>query len=784
MYTALNILIFWYCRSWKFIGNLQTMKRLCLITAILCAAQCLSQIQGAETSEASDSLRAETLPELNIVAIKQSGSLKNQALSSTTVNIEEIERDDISDIKNLSDLVPNFYIPSYGSRITSSIYVRGIGARMDQPSVGLSIDNMPVLNKDAYDLEVADMAEIEVLRGPQSSLYGRNTMAGLINIRTLSPLRFQGLRLMGEGIANGGFRLRAGWYHKFRPNLGFSSSASLNSIHGDYINISNGCDVGNEKSGSARIKLEWLPTSNFSLLNTFSSSIGKQDGYAYELLGSNAINYNDTCFYRRTLLNDVLTLNYALTGWKLTGVFSVQYINDNMTLDQDFLPDSYFNLTQKKQGTDLTGEILAKRTGIHRYKWIAGVFAFYRHLDMQAPVTFKSDGIENLIVSNRNKANPFYPIKWDSDSFILDSDFKLPSFGLAVYHESSYETSNWKFKAALRLDYENVRLRYGSYTHTSYTIYHNPSGNPVTPFDQLRPYREVDVLIDDDGSLKSHFLTLLPKVSVLYTLPEVMGNVYATFGKGYKAGGFNTQMFSDVLQQRLMSYMGLSSRYKIEDIVKYRPEYSFNYELGTHLDFSQISSSALSRLSFDLSLFYIDCRDQQLTKFPEGTITGRMMTNAGRTRSFGGEIALRWNPWSTMVFNGSYGYTNARFLDYDDGKENYKGKRLPYAPENTLFLQGLYTLSTRQLRKNRIIFDLNLRGVGNIYWNESNTVSQPFYALLGASVAFQAPKWEVQVWGRNLTATEYYTFYFMSMGNEFLQRGNKLNAGIVLRINI
>lgn len=733
-------------------------------------------------SERADTLSARELPELNIVAIKQSGALVNQAVSSTTLKLAEIQLNDISDIKTLSDMVPNFYIPVYGSRMTSTIYVRGIGARMDQPSVGLTVDNLPVLNKDAYDLDIADIAEIEMLRGPQSSLYGRNTMSGLINIRTLSPMNYQGLRLMGEAMINKSFRMQGGWYHKFRPDMGFSASLTLNSIHGDHKNLYNNSEVGTEKSGAVRVKFEWLPTDRFSILNTLSSTLLKQSGYAYEYSKTSEVNYNDTCFYRRFLLNDALTMNYEFPEWKLTGILSVQHINDNMTLDQDFLPLSYFTLTQKKQETDLTAEILGQRAPGHKYHWLGGVFAFYRHLNMQAPVRFKEDGIANLIEHYRNDANPYYPIKWDSDNFNLDSDFRLPSFGIAAYHESQYSIDNWKFTGALRLDYERITMHYKSFTNTAYTIYDNPSGDLSIPFSEMTPYRNVPIEIDDRGTLHMDFLTLLPKVSAIYEFNAMNSNIYVTFGKGYKAGGYNTQMFSDVLQQRLMSIMGIGSRYDIDQIVKYKPEYSFNYEIGSHLDFSSLSSSQLARLKVDLSLFYIDCRDQQLTMFPEGNTTGRIMTNAGQTRSVGGEISLGWNPWESLSFNGSYGHTNARFVKFFDGKADYKGKRLPYAPSNTLFLQCLYTLRHRSLGNKSMVFDLNLRGTGNIYWNEANTIKQPFYALLGASVTFRAQKWEVQVWGRNLTATKYHTFYFMSMGNEFLQRGNKLNAGVVLRI--
>ncbi|MCH5218558.1 MAG: TonB-dependent receptor [Muribaculaceae bacterium] len=741
-------------------------------------------LSAAEHTAYGDSITVSELPELNIVAIKQPGAIGNQAVSATKVGIAEVELDNIVDIKSLSDVVPNFYIPVYGSRITSTIYVRGIGARMDQPSVGLTVDNLPVLNKDAYDLEIPDIAEVEMLRGPQSSLYGRNTMTGLINIRTLSPMNFQGVRLRGEGTVNGSWRLSGGWYHKFNRRVGLSATLELNSLHGDYRNSYNNSEVGREESGSARVKFEWLPSSRLSILNTFSTSLLKNHGYAYASAINHVIEYNDTCFYRRFLINDALTVNYNFDSWKLTGIATVQHINDNMSLDQDFLPDPYFTLTQKKQETDFTAELLAQRREGHPYHWLFGAFSFYRHLDMQAPVTFREDGISNLIEYYRNKANPFFPIKWDYDSFLLDSDFRLPSFGVAAYHESRLELGKWLLTGALRLDYERVTMNYHSFTTTSYTIYDNPSGSLDTPFSQMTPSRVVPIDIDDSGSMHMHFLTFLPKVSAVFRLPASVGNLYASFGKGYKAGGYNTQMFSDVLQQRMMNIMGLGMTYSIDKIVKYKPEYSFNYEIGSHLDFRALASSDLARLSLDLSLFYIDCRDQQLTQFPAGDTTGRIMTNAGRTRSFGGELSLSWNPWSTLAFNVDYGYTNARFVRYNDGKEDYKGKRLPYAPSNTLYLQALYTLHTNSLGRNALVFDLNMRGTGDIFWNEANSLRQNFYALLGASVSFKAPKWELQLYGRNLTNTEYFNFYFVSMGNEFLQRGVKVNAGLVLRVNI
>lgn len=147
-------------------------------------------------------------------------------------------------------------------------------------------------------------------------------------------------------------------------------------------------------------------------------------------------------------------------------------------------------------------------------------------------------------------------------------------------------------------------------------------------------YRDTEIYINDEGRISRDFLTLLPKLSATYSLGEDGGNIYVKVSKGYKAGGFNTQMFSDVLQQRLMVMMGVGTQYDVDRIVSYKPEKSWNYEIGSHLLFPEIG------VRLDLAAFYIDCRDQQLTMFPDGTTTGRIMTNAGRTRSFGGEISV------------------------------------------------------------------------------------------------------------------------------------------------
>ena len=130
----------------------------------LLAAVTSAAVLNAAAVEAPDSICAE-LAELSVTAIKQAPSLDIQPVAATTITSAEVERDRIVTMKQASEVVPNFYIPDYGSRITSTIYVRGLGARIDQPAVGLNVDNIPVLNKNDYDFDLADIERIEVLRG-------------------------------------------------------------------------------------------------------------------------------------------------------------------------------------------------------------------------------------------------------------------------------------------------------------------------------------------------------------------------------------------------------------------------------------------------------------------------------------------------------------------------------------------------------------------------------------------------------------------------------------------
>ncbi len=714
---------------------------------------------------------------VEVTAIKQGRVLRSEPVASTIVGRRDISRGNISAIKHLSQAVPNLHVPDYGSRMTSSIYVRGLGARIDQPVMGMNVDNVPVMNKNLFDTDLADIERIEVMRGPQSTLYGRNTMGGVINVYTLSPLKYEGVRLRAEYGSGNTWGLRASVYQRLNDNLGYSVTGFYNSSDGFYENLATGDKCDWEQLGGGRWRVQWRGRNGWSLDDCFSFSILEQGGYPYKYVGESKpeagighgeINYNDPSGYTRRTFGNGLTLRHDGERFTFSSITGYNYSDDCMTLDQDFLPLSYFTLQQAVVEHAVTEDLVFRSRGEGRYGWIAGIFGFYRHGEMSAPVDFRQRGIEELIFKNANAQMEGMGLHYTQleNDLHLASDFRMPVCGAALYHESHLTLGGWRLTAGLRIDCEHTALNYRSQAAMAYGISYRDA-----------PMERVDIAIDERNSMSHTYIEVLPKISAIYSF-DAMRNVYFTIAKGYKAGGFNTQMFSDILQEKLKWQMVSNIPYREGDVMSYRPEHSWNFEAGGH--FACLDGV----LRGDVALFWIECRDQQLTIFPAVQSTGRMMTNAGRTRSVGGEFSMVASPCRSLEIAAAYGFTDARFRRYNDGRDDYAGKRLPYAPAHTLSARVTWSRPTGVEWLGNIVISAGVRAAGDICWNEANTLGQPLYALVDASVRLEHRNYTLDLWGRNLADAGYDVFYFKSMGNEFVQQGRPRTFGITLSLNI
>ena len=273
------------------------------------------------------------LESIDVVASLKQSDENVSNFSSTTVGRVQLENRHIASLKELSSIAPNFYQPDYGSRMTSSIYVRGFGSRIDQPVVGMSIDGVPVLNKNNYDFDFFDVSSVQIMRGAQSTLYGRNTVGGAINIQTLSPLVFQGKRLSLEyGTANT-VRAKASHYSKYSDNFGWSVSAYYSHSDGFFKNtyLNRNCDGGD--NFSARLRLQFKPTQQLSIDNAFSMGYLDEGGYAYGAYDSQTstlapVAYNAPSTYQRFSISDGLTIKRLFGDITFSSTTAYQYTDE------------------------------------------------------------------------------------------------------------------------------------------------------------------------------------------------------------------------------------------------------------------------------------------------------------------------------------------------------------------------------------------------------------------------------------------------------------------------
>lgn len=681
----------------------------------------------------------------------------------TTVSSTQLQQYGVYNPKALPALVPGIHLPDYGSSMTSSIYVRGFGSRMENPVVGLYMDDFPILDKNSYDLDYLDIATIRFLHGPQGTAYGRNALFGVMSVRTQAPTGDELLRAQLEyGLAHH-VRAQVSWHHgehAFSMGYRYSRGWFRNEFKDAWVDPYNG--------GQLRWRWDRRLSDRLQMSNLLQAGLSAEGGFAYGLWKDGVqhpVSYNDEGSYQRITLLEGFKLRYQGEKVQIDGIASLQFLADRMRMDQDYTPRSIFTLQQGQLSPAHTLEVIARPTRkFAHWKPTSGAFAFFKYNRMEAPVLFKREGIQTLILDNANKGIPedIGTLDIPDNDFLISSNFDILTWNVALYHESHFPVGGWQFTAGLRLDYEGAKMLYNCTASLHYQL--------IGMMSAARPFTD-----RYSGTLSHGVPVLLPKLAVEYN-GFSNTRIYTSATKGYRAGGFNTQIFSDILQNRLMNGMmdDLGVHFDNErvsigaDRTEYKPEEAWNFELG--------ASFHKDGFRADVNAFYITALRQQLTVFPPGMSTGRMMTNAGKSRSYGVEAQVSYNKGG-FAAHAAWGWNNARFTEYTDGTVSYAGNRIPYSPEHTLFAALGYNWS-------KVSLQAHMRGIGPIAWNEQNTLVEPFYVTLGAWASVSIGRVLLYLEGENLTNTRYKAFYFKSMGNEFFQLGKpiSLHVGIQIRI--
>ena len=704
---------------------------------------------------------------ITVTALKEQVPLERVASAVSALSFEALQKNSTYRPNALSSIIPGLHIPDYGASLTSTIYLRGLGSRMENPVMSLYIDGIPVIDKNAYDFDWEGVSRATMLRGPQGTLYGRNAMGGVLSLSTFSPCDDYRPTL----------RVEYGTANTVRAGISFTAGSSALSAtyrHTDgYFDNAYKNEPCDPYDGLA-LRWKWVNYcgEHLTMTNTMSANISKEGGFAYGMWKDGTqqpVSYNDEGSYKRLSVIEGFRLRHHGDLLVTDATASLQLLSDDMHMDQDYTEKSIFTLQQKELSGAGTMEVTIRRADEEAlWQPQTGLFTFYRLNQMSAPVTFKREGIETLILNNANSHIPteIGQLAISDQLMPVNSDFLIDTWNAALFHESVIDLDRWLITAGIRFDYEGGTMDYDCNTRLHYRF------EPIMTVDR-------DLSIPYKGTVSHSYFEVLPKLSVLFRASRDVA-LYSTVSKGYRAGGFNTQIFSDILQNMTMTAtmndMGVYLDRPFVSVsaqnTEYDPETAWNMELGTRIRHESFSAEA--------SAYYMDVRNQQLTVFPPGMSTGRMMTNAGRSRSMGVETQIGWNPGQFRSLL-SWSWCDARFVSFNDGNEDYSGNRLPYVPEHTLFLNAGYSF---KIGSKTLDVDASLRGEGPFCWNESGSQKEPFHLKANARIALQADKWEFFVRADNLTDETHRSFYFKSMGNEFfaLDKPRIIMTGITLKL--
>lgn len=807
-------------------------QRLFLLPAILMLAG--NTLLAADV----DTTKVDIMDEIVVVSTpKEHDALRRQPLSASTMGVVQLRQLGVTNIKDLTANIPGLFIPDYGSRLTSSIYLRGVGSRIGTPAVTMYVDNIPMPDMSSMDQDISDAERIDVLRGPQSTLYGHGTMGGLVRVFTKSPLHYQGTDVMLGYATYNNYRARVMHYHRLNSRLAFSGGVVYERQGSFFANQAlNGRSVDGGDDLSLRWRGIYLPSDRVSIDLSARYQWTSQGGYPYMAIdGEDAgqVAYDQPSHYKRHLLNIGLHAQHDLGAFMLSSITGYQMLRDDMLMDQDFSRQSIYTLQQKQNSRNVTQEVALKSKKSRQWQWTSGINVQYQHVGTQAPVTFMQDGLDWLSDMTNTMANRFMP-KVQSGPMTMafnfsdrlealdgtpsstgvpfNTDFTSPTLTAGLFHQSTladlFGAKGLSLSAGLRLEYERIGLNYnaGYAMRHTYSLGGHLSG-PIERDITMVPAKTYDVSGRLEGSLHDDYLQLMPRASLQYEWGPT-GSVYAGVSRGYRSGGYNIQMFNELLQpmmrtaimqdvasatipvleaqpmvpadakaqvKGILTGMATPADLDVDATVRYKPETAWNYELGSHLNLWD------GRLTADLSAYWIESRDLQVSRMSDNGM-GRVTVNAGESRSIGMEAGLNALLTDHLTASGSYSFTHAT-LKATGTEAHPDDYRVPFAPMHTMSAGACYVWNTRGWA-DHISLSANGRGCGRTYWNQENTLVQGFYALLDARLAVSHGDMELALWGQNLTGTQYHAFSFVTRGNTFVQRGRPMQLGIDLRLKL
>lgn len=699
----------------------------------------------AGSSQVLVSPNAAQVDQINVVAGEGSimldpitiyGARNATTLNATTASVGVVSGKAIEDgqIRYTQDVYRRLANVQDSATVNSGFVIRGMSSEGFVPSGGpagsLYVDGILQTRYNARfgARNLWDVEQVEVYRGPQSTLSGRAAMAGAIYIKSKDPTFEREFELSGTAgsndLAGSAFVVNTPLVTD-QVALRISGSYERSDADVTYSNFRHYAgydDLTTDISGTIRAKLLITPSEmpDTRALLTYAYSKDRPNDRLVGLYsGRGDFNNNPDTYteYRWTEVHNVgleVTHDFS-NALRLTSQTGFQYgINNRSSVDAD-TPSYDTGIWGTDDDSIFTQELRLNYEG-ERWKWVAGVFGSHQVFD----------GASRFI------AEP-YPDFMPGVLYQLDDDQNRKTSNLAVFGEATYEFSpTWFATLGGRLDYLKEK---------------NTELNSTVPYGSDPDLQGGPASFDE--------LNFVPKIG----LSKEFGNnqtVGITYTQGFRSGG---------------SYVNRSD--PTFPLVTYDPEYSQSYELsykGTLLD---------DRLTLNANLFYTKYEDQQIEIRPPSDIPGyRITENAATSRAWGFEIEPTYRVNDQFSAFASIGYLNTKFLEFEHGGlGDQSGKSFPEAPEWTFGFGGRYEF------QNGVYFgaDAKYTSKANSRFGTKGMYKIDSRFLVNSQVGFKKDNWEIAVFVENLTDEKYFTIVDPDAALPFGQAGKRRAFGLNVR---
>lgn len=652
------------------------------------------------------------IEEIVVTARKRVENLQEVPDSITAFNERMIEERRINRISDAMLVTPGVHMVSDQDAGTNIITVRGIGTNRNLPaSVAFVVDGVILPDSDAFTADLSDIERIEVLKGPQGGLYGRNAIAGAINLTTRRPTeKFSSDAKLGfsSGDTMDLFGAVSG------PIAGDRLLGRLAINHHDtegrITNTFTGDKLDHDENTRVSGRLIWSATDRLTLdlrgsfydqdsgalwFSTFDV-LGTTGGRITEEMAEINPNQDDPGFTDRTITDVALVAEYETDAGTITSITAYDDIDLLFGEDLDATPIVAITETrQDRQTRGISQELRFSSPSSQRFRYIVGGYYQRTDRDLDTRASIDYCFFFGIVCGD---AEPFElsGIRVPTQLNMLSGEFNQQ----AVFAQGSYDLTE-----ALEL---TVALRYD------------------------RDKREqLDRLTSRTD--EATFSDFQPKVSLAWNATDdVM--LYVTAAEGYKSGAFNpppspTQTFPLVVKQ----------------------EGTTGFEVGMK------SSWLDDRLQANIAAYHTDYEDIQVFRLDLQT-GGQVAINADEARIQGIELELTARPAPGFELTAAYGYTDAEFTDFD-GTGAFDGNRLPNTPEYTFNAAARYEHAL--VNDFTLVTRLDYHLTGSIYFADENVGYQPAYRTVDAQIGLQKGRWSLTLWGENLFDEHYVSSVFM-----------------------